>query len=295
MVRLSTGRIACDLAAVVIFIVPLIVIDQVVVPYRRGFYCDDETIRYPHKPQSVGGGGLIVAGLVIPICLIIIAEVFRVLVWEKDEPHQTYKLADCDWNVHRLIVRLYIFVGYFFVGVCFNQLLVGIAKNTIGRKRPHFIDVCRPDVGYEYCPGIHEYILDYKCLGPNLKLIHESKLSFYSGHASLCFYAAWYLALYLQARIYRPLVSQLILPIIQILLFGGAGYVALTRISDYEHHWSDVLAGAVMGSIIGIANAVIFADVFERREIPDSTQGSSRHSAKPTDVIVESGSNTSLD
>jgi hypothetical protein len=56
--------------------------------------------------------------------------------------------------------------------------------------------------------------------------------------------------------------------VVQFALFGGAAYVAYTRVSDYKHHWSDVLVGAAMGSAIGIINALCIAEVFERREIP---------------------------
>ncbi|ETN72490.1 PAP2 family protein, partial [Necator americanus] len=76
------------------------------------------------------------------------------------------------------------------------------------------------------------------------------------------------LQLYLQARLYRPLFSRLLLPVIQFALFGGASYVALTRVSNYKHHWSDVLVGALIGSIIGIFVALYVAEVFKRREIP---------------------------
>jgi hypothetical protein len=70
----------------------------------------------------------------------------------------------------------------------------------------------------------------------------------------------------LQARIYRVLVSELVLPAIQFSLFGGAAFVAYTRVgwicislkdiqvSNYKHHWSDVLVGALIGSAIGIIN-----------------------------------------
>uniref|UniRef100_A0A1I7WJ74 AcidPPc domain-containing protein n=1 Tax=Heterorhabditis bacteriophora TaxID=37862 RepID=A0A1I7WJ74_HETBA len=155
------------------------------------------------------------------------------------------------------------------------------------------------------CDQPDVYITDFVCSGNNSKLIHESQLSFYSGHAAFSFYAAWFTSLYLQARLYRPLFSRLLLPVIQFSLFGGAAYVALTRVSlnklfhvqnihfseinshnliqvsDYKHHWSDVLVGAIMGSAIGIfvANnysitvvyklqALFVAEVFKRREIP---------------------------
>ncbi|VDO59923.1 unnamed protein product [Onchocerca flexuosa] len=74
--------------------------------------------------------------------------------------------------------------------------------------------------------------------------------------------------LYLQARLYRPLFSRLLLPVIQFALFGGAAFVAYSRVSDYKHHWSDVLVGTLFGSAIGIIVALFVAEVFSRREIP---------------------------
>lgn len=39
----------------------------------------------------------------------------------------------------------------------------------------------------------------------------------------------------------------------QFLFISMAGYCALSRVSDYKHHWSDVLAG----TLLGIAAAAI--------------------------------------
>ncbi|VDM43436.1 unnamed protein product [Toxocara canis] len=190
------------------------------------------------------------------------------MAWERKCSHQFKSYRCRQFAVHRLIVRLYIFLGYFLLGVVFNQLMVDIAKYTIGRHRPHFIDVCKPK-GFDTCPiNQHQYITDFECTGADKKLVHESMLSFYSGHSAFSFYAAWFTALYLQARLYRPLFSRLLLPVIQFALFGAAAYVAYTRVSDYKHHWSDVLIGAIMGSVIGIVVAVFVAEVFSRREIP---------------------------
>ncbi|ULU03940.1 hypothetical protein L5515_013175 [Caenorhabditis briggsae] len=211
---------------------------------------------------------LIVIGLLIPILLILATELFRTLAWEKkcEQEFKTYQVRN--HSVHRLIVRLYCFIGYFFVGVCFNQLMVDIAKYTIGRQRPHFMDVCKPSVGYDTCTTPDVYITEFTCRSNDTKLVHEAQLSFYSGHSAFSFYAAWFTSLYLQARLFRPLFSRLLLPVIQFLLFGGAAYVSLTRVSDYKHHWSDVLVGALMGSAIGIFVALFVAEVFKRREIP---------------------------
>lgn len=35
--------------------------------------------------------------------------------------------------------------------------------------------------------------------------------------------------------------------LLQFLLLMFAWYTALTRVSDYKHHWSDVMAGAAIG------------------------------------------------
>ncbi|KAI6170115.1 AcidPPc domain-containing protein [Aphelenchoides besseyi] len=281
-VRLSIGRIVCDFLVLVVIAIPLLVFHEWVQPYKRGFYCDDESIRYPYRPSTVTRQALIVIGIMIPTILILFTEVFRTLAWERHQKHLFRSYGIGNHNVHRLIVRLYVFIGYFFVGVCFNQLMVDIAKYTIGRQRPHFIAVCQPSRGFRECPPNHEYIDNFECMGPDKYRIHESMLSFYSGHSAFSFYAAVYTSFYLQARLYRPLISRLVLPVIQFALFSGAAYVAYTRISDYKHHWSDVLVGSIFGSGIGIINAVCIANVFQRREIPHGVKRGFNYQMDPT-------------
>uniref|UniRef100_A0A8R1U448 AcidPPc domain-containing protein n=1 Tax=Onchocerca volvulus TaxID=6282 RepID=A0A8R1U448_ONCVO len=300
MIELSISRIVADFIVLLLCAIPLLIFHKWVEPYKRGFYCDDESIRYPYRPSTVSRQMLVIIGLVVPAVLITTTETFRALMWERKirEEFQHYKCRR--YGVPRLIVRLYVFFGYFLVGVVFNQLMVDIAKYTIGRQRPHFIAICKPKhmgiqhvviggsnsnrtlafrrtysqssgivKGFETCPiNSHEYITDFECTGTDRYLIHESMLSFYSGHAAFSFYAAWYTVLYLQARLYRPLFSRLLLPVIQFALFGGAAYVAYSRVSDYKHHWSDVLVGTFFGSAIGIIVALFVAEVFSRREIP---------------------------
>ena len=46
--------------------------------------------------------------------------------------------------------------------------------------------------------------------------------------------------------------SRLLKPFLQALLLYMAIYISVSRISDYKHHWSDVLGGVVIGLVFAI-------------------------------------------
>ena len=74
------------------------------------------------------------------------------------------------------------------------------------------------------------------------------RLSFPSGHASFSAYTMVYLALYLQARMTWS-GSRLLRPFLQLSALMLTWYTGLSRVSDYKHHWSDVLAGFLIGTV----------------------------------------------
>ena len=55
--------------------------------------------------------------------------------------------------------------------------------------------------------------------------------------------------LYLQAR-FKWSGSKLLRHFLQALAIYLAVWVSLSRISDYKHHWSDVLSGAILGTFL---------------------------------------------
>jgi phosphatidate phosphatase len=57
---------------------------------------------------------------------------------------------------------------------------------------------------------------------------------------------------YLQQRWSRHRFSSLLRHFLQFLALTMAWYTALSRVSDYKHHWSDVLAGSVQGTVVAI-------------------------------------------
>ena len=46
--------------------------------------------------------------------------------------------------------------------------------------------------------------------------------------------------------------SRLLRPFLQVVAVWLALGVSFTRISDYKHHWSDVLAGGLMGTAVAM-------------------------------------------
>lgn len=53
--------------------------------------------------------------------------------------------------------------------------------------------------------------------------------------------------------------------ILQFLLIMAAWYVSLSRVADYWHHWSDVLAGAVLGVVYATITAIYVGDLLHAR------------------------------
>lgn len=80
----------------------------------------------------------------------------------------------------------------FFFGNLANLFLTNIAKYSIGRLRPHFIQVCRPRNLDALCPAAannFNYIENYECMSNDGAKLKEARLSFFSGHSSIAAYA----------------------------------------------------------------------------------------------------------
>ncbi|KAJ8964920.1 hypothetical protein NQ314_004527 [Rhamnusium bicolor] len=79
----------------------------------------------------------------------------------------------------------------------------------------------------------------------------EMRLSFPSGHSSFSMYTMVYFAIYLQKRMTWD-GSKLLKHTLQYLAVLSSVFTAMTRVSDYKHHWSDVLSGLLIGALVAI-------------------------------------------
>nr|XP_020852909.1 phospholipid phosphatase 1 isoform X4 [Phascolarctos cinereus] len=162
------------------------------------------------------------------------------------------------------IATIYKAVGTFLFGAAASQSLTDIAKYSIGRLRPHFLAVCDPDWTKFNCSD--GYIENFPCRG-NSVIVNQGRLSFYSGHSSFSMYCMLFLALYLQARM-KADWARLLRPTLQFAFIALSIYVGLSRVSDYKHHWSDVLTGLIQGAVVAILVVVFVSDFFEERNCP---------------------------
>ena len=190
------------------------------------------------------------------------------------------------YNFPWILIELYRHIGYMTVGAMTCFLFTDLSKFRIGRLRPHFLTICKPDY-QSMCKdedGFEKFVTgkDMDICGgltsneTTTKMLKEARLSFMSGHSSFSFYCATFLILYLQARLnkFPPSTSgvinilrqmlKVLRPFMQFGFFILAFWIALTRISDYFHHPLDVAMGALVGIVFAIGT-VSAADIFKKQ------------------------------
>ncbi len=239
-------------------------------PFETGFYCTDHTIALPFKNSTVSNVILLVISLVLPLVVFFGTEIVRTIYMKKKDLRESplnlrnkYKIIVSRRKFFEMPEQVGNFlINYFnyFYGLLIVTNLTNIGKKSLGRLRPNFLDVCKPStdpfisicksndmIGYHakyyVVPGV-----DFNCTG-DPKAVSESRLSFPSGHASTAFYTAIFLILYVN-RTWSKRNLSFIVQFFQFLLFALAFYTGLSRITDHKHHWSDVLAGSLLGTLV---------------------------------------------
>uniref|UniRef100_A0A1I8GEY0 AcidPPc domain-containing protein n=2 Tax=Macrostomum lignano TaxID=282301 RepID=A0A1I8GEY0_9PLAT len=209
----------------------------------------------PFAP-AVGGG------IAVAVATILVVEALRLLC---DQPAARGQLTDCLQRclsersagfVSALLRALY--AGVF--GLLCTELVTVAGKLGFGRQRPHFLAVCQLLNASACRPGLLLSPLE-ACRAATVapKALDEASMSFPSGHSSFSMFVAVFLALYLQARLGFRHPMHPVKNVCQLALLALAGFVCGSRVSDYHHHWSDVLAGASIGALFGFLMSLNFA------------------------------------
>lgn len=216
--------------------------------YQRGFFCADLTIRYPYHECTITVPMLLVCMLLLPMLFLSVVEIMRLC-------H--------NFRMRQYVRNVTFSLGCFSFGFIATYLSTELAKNVVRRLRPHFYTACRPQLNdgstCEDAKNRNLFVEQYFCSNRNLSAmqLRELYVSFPSAHSSLSFYAMLFLAFYLHA-IWRGGrgIQRVLRHLLQFLFLSLAWFISLSRVADYWHHWSDVLAGAVMGVIYATLTAL---------------------------------------
>jgi len=203
-------------------------LDKTWLPFERNItpQLHDPNISYPHTPNLQAQ---VPGPLLWHFCLHLPLLVLTLLC--KFWPHPAVNSANERWQyLSETLLGLLssIAVALFFVS---------LVKVNVGRLRPDFLARCQPSDGV--CSGDAHDIM-------------EGRKSFPSGHTSLSFAGLGYLSLWLGMRLAHGATSragQLWKVLIAAIPYLLAGWIGLSRIQDYWHHWEDVLVGAFIGHV----------------------------------------------
>uniref|UniRef100_A0ABM0MRU0 Lipid phosphate phosphohydrolase 3-like n=1 Tax=Saccoglossus kowalevskii TaxID=10224 RepID=A0ABM0MRU0_SACKO len=224
---------------------------------------------------------------------IILNESFLYVLSRKRQEKNSYN--KCHYiktkKVNPLLYYLYYIIGVFLFGSATTQLATACIKKLIGRLRPHFLTVCIPNYDLFNCSD--GYIEADVCTG-DPHIISEARLSFLSGHSSL----AWFSALYLAVRFVWNL-PKLVKPTLQFTSLMLGLLCSLTRISDYYHHPTDVLWGSLLGIVIALLTYVYISGLLKmhmaipgRHRYAETEQSKQEHIDIPkteTEDVIETG------
>lgn len=205
-------------------------------------YALDPSLSYPLQPQQVSNVLNWTLSYGIPLGLVLI---FKVLSKKKQVRVVRYDVCD------------FVLSGLLSASVC--SLVTKSLKLLAGRLRPNFHALCGWDETRVWNGQDNLCTLDQES---------EARKSFPSGHASTAFSGLFLATLYLMGRCQcvrrhegSPLV--LLLTLASLLPTTLATWIAMTRTMDNYHHFSDIVAGALIGGLSArYAYRVHFSSVF---------------------------------
>nr|XP_022319115.1 phospholipid phosphatase 3-like [Crassostrea virginica]XP_022319116.1 phospholipid phosphatase 3-like [Crassostrea virginica] len=233
-------QILVDLILLLAVGVPVIVsYNGGISPFQRGFFCDDNSIKYPYVDDTISDAVLMGVGFTLAFVMVIIVEVPRYMS-SKLPMAKSRELVICVKSCCVVLLGFAISMGF-----------VQAIKYSVGALRPHFLDVCKPDFSSVNCSL--GYITQFTCTETKFSasILRRSRTSFPSGHAAFSMYIAVYLSLYFEVRC-AFWFSRSLKPLLQASLFLFSVLVSVTRVQDHKHHPHDVIAGSILGIVIGL-------------------------------------------
>ncbi|CAO3636047.1 unnamed protein product [Mucor fragilis] len=134
------------------------------------------------------------------------------------------------------------------VALSLTIMMTDVIKITVGRPRPDMLDRCQPPPGIQNPPLL---LLNYTiCTADqNTYEFKDGFKSFPSGHSSFSFAGLGYVAFYLAGKMHLfDEGGHTYKSFVFCIPFLGALLIAISRLHDYRHHWTDVFVGGIIGT-----------------------------------------------
>ncbi|XP_065359475.1 putative phosphatidate phosphatase [Calliphora vicina] len=245
-----------------VYCVALVILPQIMKTQQRGFFCGDETLLYPYKSETLLKRlHITILVIAIPAALILCIEMLRVAFPANKTtstatslvPKSPQQYVFVGVRVPTFVSECYNTMGVYLFGLALVLIVTTVTKGFTGRLAPYFYEVCQPIINSNEtaCTAnehFGSYIENYTCgsLTSSTHLLTVMRQSFPSAHASTTAYAMLFLTIYFQARLQTGWL-QLWRTLLQITCMMVSLLVSFERLISYRHHWTDVLAGLIIG------------------------------------------------
>lgn len=231
--------------------------------HKRGYFCNDMSIRYPYQPETWSSTSLYLVSLAFPLIFLGMGEILFASEgdYEEDVDHFVGK-----WKVPKGFVRTYDVIVSFSFGFMVSLLICLISQTSLGVLRPNFREVCNPlEVGFD-CNSPDDfkdltYRVNFTCRNDEWK-VDYARRGFPSKHASLTFYSMVYISVYLQKKVNWEYLS-VFNNCVQVMFVTFAWVVSIYQIRDNYNRLEDILVGIVIGSIVAWFNVCAVYNFFK--------------------------------
>ncbi|XP_064928658.1 phospholipid phosphatase-related protein type 5 isoform X1 [Columba livia] len=238
----------------------------------QGFFCYEGAYRkpYPGPEDRSAVPPVLLYSLTagVPVLVIIVGEtaVFCLQIATKDFENQekTILTGDCCY-INPLVRRTIRFLGIYAFGLFATDIFVNAGQVVTGNLAPHFLALCKPNYTALGCKQYTQFISSVHACTGNPDLIMKARKTFPSKEAALSVYAAMYLAMYITNTV-KARGTRLAKPVLCLGLMCLAFLTGINRVAEYRNHWSDVIAGFVIGISIAVFLVVCVVNNFRGRQ-----------------------------
>ncbi|XP_056307138.1 phospholipid phosphatase-related protein type 5 isoform X2 [Danio aesculapii] len=253
----------------------------------QGFFCYETAYTKPYlgpEDTSAIPPALLYAVVTgVPTLMITVTETVLFLIQytskDLDSREKTMVTGDCCY-LNPLVRRTFRFLGVYLFGLFTTDIFVNAGQVVTGNLAPHFLTVCKPNFTALGCQQALRYISHQEACTGNEDDILRARKTFPSKEAALSVYAAVYMAMYITFTV-KAKGTRLAKPVMSLGLMCLAFLTGINRVAEYRNHWSDVIAGFIIGVAIATFLVVCVVHNFKGKQLLDDDHSQDNLSSNP--------------